>query len=116
MNIKTIGGAGVMVGDVPVENGRSAARDGDFSIVDAFVDVGDSSDAEEVILAPIVANGRNGSREDAAKVWCCLDGWGRRYEGVMARLRVIRHDLMGLACDGGEECGQQTNNRSKLKM
>ena len=34
------------------ENGRSAARDGDFSIVDAFVDVGDGCDGEGVILTP----------------------------------------------------------------
>lgn len=33
----------------------------------------------------------------------------------MARSRVIRHDLIGLACDGGKECGPQTNNRAKLK-
>jgi hypothetical protein len=33
----------------------------------------------------------------------------------MARSRAIRHDLIGLACDGGKECGLQTNNRAKLK-
>ena len=52
MIIKEIGCAGVMVGGVSAENGRSAARDGDFSIVDAFVDVSDGSDGEGVILSP----------------------------------------------------------------
>jgi hypothetical protein len=39
-------------GLVKKENGRSAARDGDFSIVDAVVDVGGGCDEEGVILTP----------------------------------------------------------------
>ena len=52
MCIEMIGCAGVMVGGVLAENGRSAARDGDFSIVDAVVDVGGGCDEEGVILTP----------------------------------------------------------------
>jgi hypothetical protein len=52
MNIKMIGCAGVMVGGVLAENGRSAARDGDFLIVDAVVDVGGGYDEEGLIPTP----------------------------------------------------------------
>ena len=52
MCIEMIGCAEVMIGGVLAENGRSAARDGDFQSVDAVVDVGGGCDEEGVILTP----------------------------------------------------------------